>query len=514
MDDSFDTVGALAPQIRSVSDYIARGINHGCGDCIGLELEHFIVRADNLALVSYFDDPTTGAVGVGGILARLAPFYDENIYETSGDGQQHLIGLSRRYANITLEPGAQFEISIGPVLTIADLDIVYQAFRAELDPLLAEFGYRLLELGYHPTSSARDIPLIPKDRYHFMDEHFKSTGQHGICMMRATASTQVSVDYTSEADAVRKFRIANALGPLLAFVTDNTPLFEGRLIGSGGTAASGLRVPQRMARTVIWDDVDASRSMVAPHTFDDNFGFDSYAASILQAPAIFTLEINEDGTKQGVPQGMKPFAEALASQGQMLNRATIEHLLSLFFFDVRFKTYIEIRMADSLPIEYALAYTALIKGLFYHEDTVRYLEEQFKHLDASDIASAKIALRNAGYDAVVYQCPVTRWLEDLIAMAQKALDAREQLYLEPLTRLVAARATLADKTVASIRYANAAAQEADFSVMTPTGAGHADVEPAGAGAGATDEAFSLVTEVIDALALVGDGVVSAIADAF
>jgi glutamate--cysteine ligase len=467
MNQHFDNTGALAPQVRSVSDYIARGIEHGCGDCIGLELEHFIVRADDLSYVPYFDDPTTGAVGVGTILRRLAPFYDEEIYETQNDGNRNLIGLNRRHANITLEPGAQFEISIGPVLRVQNLDIIYQDFRAEIDPLLAEYGYRLLELGYHPTASAHSIPLIPKDRYYLMDEHFKSTGKHGICMMRASASTQVSIDYASEADAIRKFRIANTIGPLLAFVTDNSPLFEGTYIGSGKTTSSELPVPARMVRTSIWDDVDAQRSMVAPHTFDKGFGFDSYAASILESPAIFTTETDENGEKRSVRQDMKSFAEVLAKQG--LDRATIEHVLSLFFFDVRFKTYIEIRMADSLPVEYALAFAALIKGLFYSEENLRRIEELLGWrgktdddadrttagdgadaspvVDANTIASAKTNLRDTGYDASVYGRKATEWLDDLIGMAQTVLSVGERSYLEPLARLVAARTTLVDSAL-------------------------------------------------------------------
>jgi glutamate--cysteine ligase len=473
MNQHFDNTEVPTSQVLSVSDYIARGIEHGCGDCIGLELEHFIVRADDLAYVPYFDDPVTGAPGVGSILERLAPFYDERIYETQNNGDKNLIGLSRRHANITLEPGAQFEISIGPVLRVQNLDIVYQDFRAEIDPLLAEHGYRLLELGYHPTASAHNIPLIPKDRYYFMDEHFKSTGKHGICMMRASASTQVSIDYASEADAIRKFRIANAIGPLLAFVTDNSPLFEGSYIGSGKTAASGLPVPARMARTSIWDDVDAQRSMVAPHTFDEGFGFDSYAASILEAPAIFTTETDENGAKRSVRQDMKSFTEVLAKQG--LDRAAIEHILSLFFFDVRFKTYIEIRMADSLPIGYALAFAALIKGLFYSEENLQRIEELLGWrgdgaasgtADAAAVALAKISLRNAGYDAVVYGRAAAEWLDELIKMAQEALSVSERSYLEPLAELVAARTTLADSALAAAHAVNANASTSNPSDVT------------------------------------------------
>jgi glutamate--cysteine ligase len=435
-----------------VAEYITRGIEHGCGDCIGLELEHFIVRADDFAAVPYLDDSQSGKPGVGSILERLAPFYDEKIYETQNSGNKSLIGLSRNYVNITLEPGAQFEISIGPVLRLQSLESIYRGFRAEIDPILAEYGYRLLELGYHPTSEARAVSLIPKDRYHFMDEYFRSTGKHGICMMRATASTQVSIDYSSEADAVKKFRIANALGPLFAFITDNSPIFERVPVGTLASAAptnsttiapSGLPVPHRMARTAIWDDVDPLRSMIAPHSFDSRFSFASYAASILQAPAIFTTQHGSDGEKRSIPQGMRPFTEVLPATSP--SRADIEHLLSLFFFDVRFKTYIEIRMADSLPIEYALAFTALIKGLFYGDKNVPLLEQQLSRFNEDDVARAKEALREQGFDATVYERPASEWLDELISMARGALDNAERPYLEPLAELIATRTTLLDR---------------------------------------------------------------------
>jgi glutamate--cysteine ligase len=290
---------------------------------------------------------------------------------------------------------------------------------------------------------------------------------------------------------VRKFRIANALGPLLAFVTDNSPVFEGRPVGSGETGPTGLAVPARMARTAIWDDVDAARSMVAPLTFDEGFGFHSYAASILQAPAIFTVEDDEGaqgvagggggerdvagagatggdtdnaggagaggangGGKRSAWQGMRPFTDALA--GRALDRTAIEHVLSLFFFDVRFKTYVEIRMADSLPIDYALAFATLIKGLFYSEDNLQGIEGLFappghpETLDAAAVAHAKAALREEGYSAVVYGRPATEWLDALVGMAQHALDEDERSYLEPLAKLVAARTTLIDGAAVSL----------------------------------------------------------------
>jgi glutamate--cysteine ligase len=442
MNHTNESAGTLDAQRDAIVEYIAKGINHGCGECIGLELEHFIVQKETQTLVPYLDDPETGALGVVSILKQLEPFYDESTYEPQADGFENLIGLSREFANITLEPGAQFEISIGPVLEVRDLDIVYQRFRDELDPLLAAYDYELLSIGYHPTSCAFEIPLIPKERYYFMDKHFKTTGKHGICMMRATASAQVSIDFESERDAIRKFRIANAIGPLLAFVTDNSPVFEGEPLGSAAATRSGLEVPNRMVRTRIWDDVDAQRSMIAPSTFDDVFSFQSYASSILDAPAIFTYSTDSEGVKHNTWQGTTSFAEALA--GQTLSKDTIEHILSLFFFDVRLKTYIEIRMADSLPIPYALAFAALIKGLFYREETIQTLNAAFKHVTATAIAQAKTALEKDGYSALVFERPASEWLDELVKLAHEGLSDCEQFYLSPLAYLVESRKTLVD----------------------------------------------------------------------
>ena len=43
-------------------------------------------------------------------------------------------------------------------------------------------------------------------------------------MMRATAATQVSIDYQDEADFVRKMRVANLLTPFFALLSDNAPV--------------------------------------------------------------------------------------------------------------------------------------------------------------------------------------------------------------------------------------------------------------------------------------------------
>ena len=477
---AMDTFKQTDTHVRAIADYLAAGSNTGCEHCLGFELEHFIVETGSHRLVPYLSsdasadaaaDASVKQLSVRDILMRLSEFYDEQTYETQPESVDYLIGLSRPKVGITLEPGAQLEISIGPADTIEEIEHFYLAFRSEIDPILQECGYELLTLGYHPTACAFEIPLIPKARYRHMDHHFQQTGAHGICMMRASASTQVSIDYSDEQDCVRKFRISNSLGPLLAFVTDNSPIFEAtrvegasrisdtnsegklnldpvQIASSAISARSGLPVPQRMVRTVIWDDVDAARSMTAPHTFAEGFGYASYAAALLAAPAIFRVLLDDKG--ETCPTcGLKSEYTGFESFGSVFadttfTKSLIEHILSLFFYDIRLKGYLEIRIADSLPLEYALAFTALIKGVFYNDEALDHLENAFKTVDAAAIAAAKSDLRQDGYQATVYQRRAADWLDELLELALSGLPPQERSYLEPIANLISARQTLID----------------------------------------------------------------------
>jgi glutamate--cysteine ligase len=221
-----------------------------------------------------------------------------------------------------------------------------------------------------------------------------------------------------------------------------------------------------MARTAIWDDVDPMRSMTAPGCFAPSFGFDSYAESILKTPAVFSLAVDESGRKRSVYQHQRTNEELYATDD--MDKSTIELILSLLFFDVRFKTYIEIRAADSLPIEYALAFAALIKGLFYSKGFIAELDERLKDFGTTDIAAAKRDLAAKGYQATVYGLSAAEWLDELLAVAAVSLSgtsdghsqplplpsalkdapgaADESAYLRPLAELVQQRATLVELT--------------------------------------------------------------------
>ncbi|MGN0035163.1 MAG: glutamate-cysteine ligase family protein [Coriobacteriales bacterium] len=416
MDDNVDSAETARKNREALVSYLGRGqLRCGHGS-IGLELEHQIARKGSHAPVSF-----SGPGGIEDILEALSEGYPER---TLSHG--HLIGLARADSTITLEPAGQLEISIAPQCSLAGIEAIYAEFRTRLDDVLERFDAEALETGYHPTARARELELIPKDRYRLMDAHFARTGSKGVCMMRGSASTQVSIDYAGEDDAIRKFRVASALGPLLAFVCDNTPVFE-------GSPSDG-----RMARTLIWDDVDAERSMVAPGVFEEGYSFHSYADHLMAARPILVM----DG-QRAVPTFDRTADEVYAHH--VMTQDEIEHLLSMFFYDVRLKHYVEIRMVDSLPIRYALAYVALVKGVFYAPDALDEIARGLDGIGEHDVALAKRELERRGYAARVFGRRAWEWLDDLVRLSWTHLEPAERPYLEPLATLVERRTTLLDE---------------------------------------------------------------------
>ena len=198
-----------------------QGGSKGAGNTglLGVEVEH-LVLADDGTPIAY--EPVNGNIGVRELLAQLSDSYPDTTY----NGHRDLLGLAGEDGSITLEPAAQLEISIAPYGTVAEVERAYRHFRSLVDPLLAERGAHLEAHGYHTTRRAQELTLIPKRRYDFMNAYFEHIGSDGDRMMRASASTQVSVDYEDEEDAVRKMRVAAALSPILAAIADNTQIFE------------------------------------------------------------------------------------------------------------------------------------------------------------------------------------------------------------------------------------------------------------------------------------------------
>lgn len=387
---------------------------------LGVEVEHFVVHEHSRKALSYEGD---AHFGVRDILEYLSDFYPQKMEGVEGD----LIGLADNEASLTLEPAAQLEISIAPFENIREIVRVYKRFRSLVDPFLEQHQCRLITLGYHPTEKALDLPLIPKQRYRFMNEYFRALGTHGERMMRASASTQVSVDYSDEADAVRKLRVAQALVPMFAFLTDNVERFEGE-------------VPEKtLSRLQMWRDVDNDRCGQIPGLFDEGFGFASYADWLLSTCPIFVTRASVADPQGPALREVNGLTAAEAYADAPMSTEDIEHLLSMFWPDVRLKHFVEIRPADALPIDAVAGYAALIKGIFYSSEALDRIEEAFGvvggvwPLSSDYTECAAEAIRENGLQATICDMKLEDWLELLFTVAQKALQhmgcAEECTYL-------------------------------------------------------------------------------------
>lgn len=379
---------------------------------IGLELEHFIIDSKTGDTITYYN-------GIEELLKELAENFPQQV-----ESQGHLIGLSDNDIFITLEPGAQLEISLTPHESIQGIRSNYRRFLCLFTPALEKRGWKLVNLGYHPKTKAGDVPLIPKKRYEFMDSYFKDHGSKGLNMMRGTASTQVSLDYTDEEDFRRIYTIANALSPLLSLLTDNTPVFEGQVY------------EDHLARTMIWNNVDSSRQVNPDFCLAPDMSFGTYADFILDSPCILALENGEP-----VFTGETPVKEIY--KDKEMTRDDIEHILSMFFPDVRLKSFLEIRMADSMDMPFAISYAALLKGIFYNDDNKDRFYARESKRSIEEIAAAKAALIKDGYKAKVYGETPRYLLNTIFTFAASGLAEDEKVYLAPLLALVDREETMA-----------------------------------------------------------------------
>jgi len=372
---------------------------------LGLELEHFIVNKETGRSLPYHD-------GALRLLNKLAGPYGSPIYS-----DKHLIGITRPSAHLTLEPAGQFEISIGPFETLSQIQSAYAFFTDMAAPILDKMNAKLVNFGYHPHSTIDELELLPKPRYRFMDHHFKSTGTHGVHMMKGSGATQVSIDYRDEADFVQKFRLANLLGPLFAFICDNSPQFMGQ------------PYRKRMLRTHIWNNVDPARQGVADNTFDENFGFETYAQYIYNRPSILKIDqVNGDAHYTGTVRVSELYDD------HEITDAEIQHIASMVFPDVALKSHIEIRMADSMPFELALGYAAMIQTIFYQDAMFDYFYKPLNKLSTPDIITAKNELMRFGINAHIYGKTTKAWLMDLQEMI--GIYAKETLFIKPMLSLL------------------------------------------------------------------------------
>ena len=377
---------------------------------VGAEHEKFVFRLADHAPVPY-----EGEAGIRALLEGLMRFGWAGTYEASPTGGETLIGLSRGMANVSLEPGGQFELSGAPLPTMHDICEETGRHLEEAKTVAGELGLGFLGLGFTPTWRRDQIPAMPKSRYKIMRQYMPKVGDLGLDMMFRTCTVQANLDFADEADMVAKFRVSLALQPIVTALFANSPFIEGR--------PTGLL----SSRAHVWTDTDADRTGMLDFVFQDDFGFDAYARYALAVPMYFA---KRDG--RYIDLAGRSFAAFMRGELAELpgQRPTIKDWIdhtSTIFPEVRLKQYLEMRGADAGPWSRLCALPALWAGILYDPATQAAAWDLCKGWTREDRAGLRDDSARLGLKAEVAGRSARDVARDMLALARQGLKRRDRL---------------------------------------------------------------------------------------
>src|SRR5881628_1412128 len=187
---------------------------------IGLEYERAGVFRDSGRAVPY-----EGPNSVETLLNNLAKTGGWTPILESG----RVLGLSKGSTRITLEPGAQMELSGAVHRSLSTLRDELASYVAAVEEVSRPHGIAWLGIGLQPFTPLDEIGFIPKKRYAIMRDYLPRRGSLAQVMMKQTCCIQVNLDYASEVDAADKLRTAMGISPLITALYAHSPITEGRL---------------------------------------------------------------------------------------------------------------------------------------------------------------------------------------------------------------------------------------------------------------------------------------------
>jgi glutamate--cysteine ligase len=289
--------------------------------------------------------PYDGPHGIGALFDWFAKRNGQPVLEGG-----HMIALARGDAQLTIEPGGQFELAARPVVTDQELVTDLGSYLADLGKASKELGLAWLACGLRPFGTRASIPWMPKERYAVMRQYMPTVGTRGLDMMLRTATVQVNLDFSDEADAAAKMKCIYSVTPLLTALYAASPIADEKPSG------------YQSYRAWIWRDTDNARAGLLPFVFTRDDIFTAYAEWALDVPMYFVYR----GGYQPVPADLtfRKFMEH-GHGGEHATRADWALHLSTLFPEGRLKKFIEVRGCDCGSIGMIEALAPLMRGLLY-----------------------------------------------------------------------------------------------------------------------------------------------------
>jgi len=418
---------------QQLTDYLAAGEKPREAWRIGTEHEKFGFLTDTLRPPTFEGDR-----GIKVLLETIATRYG---WDVAREGENP-VALSRDMASITLEPAGQLELSGAPLETIHQTCCEVNSHLEEVRSIADGMGLGFLGMGFQPKWRRDEMPWMPKGRYKIMREYMPKVGSLGLDMMTRTCTVQVNLDFSSEADMIRKFRVSLALQPIATALFADSPFTEGRPNG------------YLSYRSHIWTDTDPHRTGMLDFVFADGFGYERYVDYILDVPMYFSFQ---DG--KYIDLAGQDFKQFMAGELPMLpgakaNMKDFADHLTTAFPEVRLKQYLEMRGADGGPWNRLCALPAFWVGLLYDDealdaawDLVKDFSREERHAlrDGVPKHALKLPFRNGS---------VRDLAEEALKIAGNGLKRRarlnkngadESIFLEPMIEIVQANQTPAER---------------------------------------------------------------------
>jgi glutamate--cysteine ligase len=391
---------------------------------IGTEHEKFVYAKSDRHAPSY-DEPN----GIRALLEGLTEFGWTPVEEGG-----KIIALTGRDGAISLEPAGQFELSGAPLRNLHETCAEAGRHLEQCKAVGDRLGLGFLGLGFWPDKRRDELPVMPKGRYGIMLDYMPKVGSLGRDMMLRTCTIQTNLDYSSEADMVKKFRVALALQPLATALFANSPFTEGRPNGF------------LSYRSHIWTDTDADRTGMLPFVFEDGFGFEAYADYALRVPMYFVYRAGRyiDAAGLSFSDFMNGRLAVLPEERPLIGDWT-DHLSTLFP-EVRLKSFLEMRGADGGPWARICALPALWVGLLYSASSLDAAWDLVRDWTIDDHAELRRQVPRAALGAVAPGGATLRELaREVLSIAEAGLRERQELgaagdseqgFLEPLNEIV------------------------------------------------------------------------------
>ena len=394
---------------------------------IGVENEKFLFQEKNNVRATYSD------------IKKVFEIFKKKFKWKEVKENENIVGLKIDGKSISLEPGNQIELSGDRLSNIHEVCSESYDFQNQLDQICKEIGLKTMSIGYDPITKLSNTPNNPKQRYKLMTKEMPKGGKLSLNMMYQTSGTQINLDYLSEDDFKKKFKIISYLTPISIAIFANSTILENKPSG------------YLSYRSKVWQNT--SRGGL-PKIFLENMDFEKYADFAINFPLLFIYKNNDHKNLNN-----KTFGDFMKGSLSEVNNhlPTFEDLelhLSTIFTEIRLKKYIEMRSLDACEWDCHCAGPAFYTGLIYGK-----LDESLdliKDWKSEDVLKAYLDAPKKGLKTEINGKSILEWGKILLNISNRGLIDRnfknktgndETIFLKNIEQILQQNKTKAEKTL-------------------------------------------------------------------